>query len=185
MTPAVTVEASATSALVGKSFVLYDDDDMNHDDASTGLHGDNDEDVPMPDVSELQDSDDPFLNRLAPAYIRPIYDLTPDDDVPFVLNLAEGTADGVRALFRFDNIAHQEDPDFWTIYMLGAYQRTIAGDADPDSQVVSSGDDISTEAEVDDISGQGAVFYWEMFKERLFIFHPPHCRASSVMAHEV
>jgi hypothetical protein len=60
------------------SFVAYDDDDFNDDDSDMNgvrFDGDEGEDVPGPDTSLLQDSDDPTLNAFAPAYVRPAYDV--------------------------------------------------------------------------------------------------------------
>jgi hypothetical protein len=112
-------------------FTLYDDDDFNRSKATWWLFsndGDEGEDVPMPDTGLLQDSDDPDKNVLAPAYVRPKYDLAGEEDnLPFVLN-------SYRDRTRFNNIGSEANPDFWTIYLLNAYQSPAASDGDPDSE---------------------------------------------------
>lgn len=134
----IVIDGLVPGGITGWNFGLYDDDDFNSDDTGH-LNGDNGEDIPAPDLSLLQDSDDPARNKLAPAYIRPTYDLSGENtNVPFVANTPDsdlatrepGIAD-FESMFRFDNIATENDPDFWTIYALNAYQDTSPCDLDP------------------------------------------------------
>ena len=137
----IVVREAIPAQMVGYNFTLYDDDDFNDDDGSN-LDGDTGEDIPPPDMSFLQDSDDPTINKLAPAYVRPTYDLAGEDDnVPFVLNTPKANATSgnptlaeLLGVYRFDNIATEDDPDFWTVYVLNAYQDLIKKDHDPDSE---------------------------------------------------
>src|SRR5262249_10860563 len=73
-TSSITVQGRLTAAFVGKVFQLFDDDDFNNNNGAL-LDGDEGEDIPVPDMSLVQDSDDPKINVFAPAYIRPTYDL--------------------------------------------------------------------------------------------------------------
>src|SRR5438876_5597665 len=121
-------------------------------------------------MSLLQDSDDSRRNKLAPAYIRPTYDLRGEStNVPFVLNMSATaplgspnpyTPDNARALFQFDNVATEADPDFWTIYVLNAYQPWLSGDNDP-------GDESGPDALVDMNGGQGVVVFTESIGETI------------------
>lgn len=103
-------------------FKLVDDDDFNNDDNE--LDGDEGEDLTGPNTSWVQDSDDPTVNVFAPAYVRPTYDLNnPRPKVPFALN-ADVTYD------YFDNLVSVTDKNFWTAYLLGAYQYLANDDRD-------------------------------------------------------
>jgi len=120
----------------GWDFMLFDDDDFNNND--TILDGDSGEEIPAPDMSLLADSDDPVKNKLARAYIRPKYDLRDGEDsgVLFELNVPSidprgPSPDEIRDLYRFDNVATEADSDFWTIYVLNAYQDFVEEDYDP------------------------------------------------------
>ncbi len=155
-------------------FTLYDDDDFNRDDGAN-KDGDEGEDLPAPDISLIQDSDDPAQNVYAPAYVRPTYDLGGDDSVPFVLNVATDDAAGVIATYAFDNVGTEADPDFWTVYLLGAYQYVVERDADGRNESATLGI-------VDDINGLGA----NVFAESLAEFAPkPLCTSATTAAHEV
>ena len=96
----------------------------------------------MPDIGWMQDSDDPLRNKFARAFIRPTYDLSNNDGaLPFVLNMptsdpaiTDPSDADFRAVSRFDNLGLRNDPDFWAIYLLTAYQSPIGYDADPISE---------------------------------------------------
>src|SRR5262249_28007972 len=119
---------------VGKEFTAYDDDDFNDNDGAN-KKGDTGEALVAPDQTLVQDSDDRAKNLLAPAYVRPTYDLANADPTPpFVVNQAGDDGADVRALFKFDNRARNGN-DYWVIYLLGAYQPITAEDQDPDSEV--------------------------------------------------
>ncbi len=123
---------------IGSEARFFDDDDAN----MNGLPDEFD-DVNMPDVGWMQDSDNPNHNKLAAAYIRPTYDLGFDDDLPFILNTpqADTTAafprhDELCALSsnRFEHYQSVFDKNFWTVYLLGAYQIPVHVDLDPNAE---------------------------------------------------
>lgn len=145
----------------GSAFTVYDDDDFNDNAPKVGgsnfalLNGDNGEDIPPPDLSHVQASDNAPDNLFAPAYIRPVYDLpNPNATAPFVLNVPTDDALGRRSLFNFDNITTEASTDFWTVYLLGAYQDVVTDDSDPDTDINSTGT-------VDAINGMGALIFLE------------------------
>jgi hypothetical protein len=136
--------ATTVSIPSGSQFQLYDDDDFNNDDGPMGdgtLDGDTGEDIPEPNTSLLQSDDTPCssiivsgCNVLASAYVRPVYDITSDirDNRIFLANIDTSTTNNVRAAFvDFDQLPTEDDPEFWTIYLYGAYQGGISQDADP------------------------------------------------------
>jgi hypothetical protein len=144
------------SITAGDMFTLYDDDDMNNNDG-TNLDGDTlpspGEDVPMPDICLMQgenmpswsncavqgNGDNPATNVFASAYIRPIYDIGDNNNsVSFVGNVSADTGAAVRNLFDFDQISTETDTEFWTAYLLGGYQHTIAEDEDPEIEPAGS-----------------------------------------------
>lgn len=121
-------------------FKLYDDDDFNRSNPdgsswSVSEAGDEGEQIPQPDVSFMQDSDELTQNIFTRAYIRPKYDLAGENSrLAFVRNT---TGDATH----FDNIAHVEDPDFWVVYLLNAYQPDEEDDNDPnDGEFVTVAD---------------------------------------------
>lgn len=132
------VSANLTDALIGSTVKLFDDDDMNANDPAR-LDGDNGEDVPAPDLGWLQDVDHFTDNSLAIAYIRPTYDLGGNEtNLPFYSNgpkadlaAEESTNAELEIMTNFDNEATRDDPEFWTGYILGAYQPYYQGDGDP------------------------------------------------------
>ncbi len=146
----------------GDNFTLYDDDDMDNLDG-TNLHGDIGEDVPMLDRTYLEDSDDPNLNHFVPAYIIPKYDVgNNNNSVTFVLNTATDDNQGIRNLFEFNQIATEANQNFWTVYLLSAYQHTTDQDEDPESEFQDTTVGIADGANVNGIwRGQGAVVFLE------------------------
>lgn len=146
------------------TFTLYDDDDFNSDDSE--FDGDMGEDIPRPNTTRIQDSDNPTLNVFAPAYIRPKYDIGDNNNsVPFVLNYpSEGTAAQFIAPYDFDASASEADPGFWTVYLLSGYQCDAGGDLDPLSEQNRNPSMVAV-ANSDNQNGLGAVIYWEMFSE--------------------
>lgn len=165
-TTSLMVEGIVPEVMTGYEFTMWDDDDFNLNDG-TNQDGDNGEDIPTPDTSLLQDSDNPALNRMAAAYVRPVYDLTHEGtNVPFVLNLTMNAAgDGaasIRSLFEFNNVGTEADPNFWTVYVLNAYQFLRQADIDPFSETVDQ--DTATGC-VDAINGQGVVIFVEALAE--------------------
>ncbi len=154
----ITISGGAfqSAAMAGRAYVLVDDDDFNADDL-TMLDGDEGENVTAPDTSLVQDSDDPGLNVFAPAYVRPIYDIGDNNDfVPFVLNVAKDAPSAIIATYDFDTVGTEADDDFWTIYLLGAYQFIQREDMDPSTEK------IGTLGIVDALNGRGASVYNEV-----------------------
>ena len=125
----------------GQQFILYDDDDFNSDDGTAlrPKHGDEGEDIPFLNDDFLKESDVPTLNLntpasnvLAYAFIRPTYDLTGSgEDVPFVLNVPDTQSATLFNQNNFDNLPYEADEDFWTVYLLSAYQPGTNRDRDP------------------------------------------------------
>jgi hypothetical protein len=148
--------------MTGWHFTLVDDDDFNSNDG-TMLGGDEGEKIPYPDLSLLQDSDDPSRNKLAPAFVRPTYDVG-GGLAPFVANAPPSTSPdfdtNLASLFAFDNEASEADPNFWTLYALSAYQDLLTKDLDParDSKGKSEG---VVAARGDEQTGKGFALYVE------------------------
>jgi len=153
----VTVAGTIDPKLVkGKSFVLYDDDDIG-DNNDSMVDGDQGEQVPTPDTSMLQDSDDPTKNIFAAAYVRPIYDLTGNqNDVPFVANMPDDSS-SFLPIYRFQAQQPDTELSYWTVYLLGAYQPAIAHDNDPVEDAYLG--------EVDSIRGVGANVFSELLTD--------------------
>jgi hypothetical protein len=125
----------------GQAFTLYDDDDFNDDDPNlNGDEGDNINEPNLPYLSLLSSNDiacpDEIFasncNVFAPAYIRPVYDLAGSrDEVPFIVNLTDTALEDIREQYFNNKVTARTD--FWTIYLLGAYQYNDFYDGDPDS----------------------------------------------------
>jgi hypothetical protein len=139
------------SVLKDTNFRLYDDDDMDDEDASN-LNGDEGDAFREPDLSLLSNSDLPSTNVFAPAYIRPVCCLSGSHErVPY---FASPTNDEMILLLNstfFQNIATEADVNFWTIYILGGYQPprydihgsfTLIRDGDP--KIFSTTNEIAT-----------------------------------------
>lgn len=121
---------------LGKSFVLYDDDDYNRTNPVT--YGDNNEDVDRTETtfSRVQTSGDPEKNVFAPVYILPKYDgggdfENNDDGLTFVLNLEE--EDFVDQIDLGRDSGNAESDSFWVAYIQLAYQPKTSNDRDPDT----------------------------------------------------
>ena len=111
----------------------------------------------MPPTGLLtQNSDDPAINLLAPAYIWPVYDIGDDNDnTIFASNVSADTGVAIRDLFDFDQIATEASTDFWTAYLLGGYQYILTEDEDPETEpTVTLG---VTDAQ----NGQGSIVFLE------------------------
>lgn len=170
-TGTLTVRSPSENVLVnsGDAFRLYDDDDFNDNDGTT-LYGDTlpspGENVSMPDTSLLTaGSDNAATNVFAPAYIWPVYDIGDNNtNVPFVENLSELSQPGIRGVFDFDQVATESDQNFWTVYLLSAYQITVERDGDPLSFLPNGL--INTAYGISDAdprmnNGQGAIVFAE------------------------
>ncbi len=167
----VTDSSVTVNALADIPFNLVDDDDFNNDDGSN-LDGDEGENVSAPDTSLLQ-------NAFAPAYVLPVFDVGDNNDfVPFVLNTdTRNPPASIINTYDFDTVATEADVNFWTVYLLGAYQGWTDQDHDPatDDRVYGI---------VDAINGQGASVFNEVIR-------PPEGRSTTEVnnaattAHEI
>ena len=181
---------SAFNITTASTFVLYDDDDMDDNDVGV-LKGDEGDDVPMPDKRRLtENSDDPSLNVLVPAYIRPVYDIGDNNNsVPFSANVEN---QDVTNLFNgyFNQSSTHNNTDFWTVYSLGGYQYSTARDGDP--RAFFSNGSIQTVYGISDVperarTGRGLVLFTEEGRDTEYPTgwtDPPISRAYTV-AHEV
>lgn len=109
-------------------FRLYDDDDFNNTNGAD-LTGDDGEAIPPPDVSLIPEGsagDHHLSNVLARAYIRPVYynanTLGTGFAQQFKVNIDDFAVDQLEPIISFDNRATEQDPKFWTVYLLNAYQ---------------------------------------------------------------
>jgi hypothetical protein len=158
----------------GRPFLLYDDDDYNHNDRPN-FRGDEGEDVRMPSTFLVRESDTQEANVFAAAYVRPVYDLSSTDSAPFALNILNYDDTTVQDLFSLDPGVAANDSDFWAFALMGAYQGTIASSRDPD-------DDGGVMGVVDSIGGMAAVVFLETIadvKESAVRNEP------SIVAHEI
>lgn len=169
----VTIRVLTTFNITPTStFTLYDDDDMDDDGGGYQyLNGDEGDDVPEPPDSLVQYVDTPCsatvttgCNMLAPAYVKPIYDLTGShENTGFNTNLnmsvnpatTEPPPAEINALFNFDNVASEGSSDFWTIYVKGVYQYDTRADRDPS-------DESGVLGTVDQLNGQGLLIFSEI-----------------------
>lgn len=115
---------------------------VEHTDLERGAMGDENATAPLLEAppmgverqqatpfSLMQTSDDPRKNLYAPAYIWPVYDL-PSSRVKFDANV-ERREHPVQI---FANQDYESTPDFWVVYLQGAYQgvafeRVVQGEA--------------------------------------------------------
>jgi hypothetical protein len=178
-------------------FHLYDDDDFNDNDG-TNLIGDIGEDIPLRDsdlVLLSANSDDQTTNVLAPVYIRPVYDVDDPNDNSFFQANADGLAqDDTRALFVDRDLRNTNmDVEFWTVYVLGAYQSAWFIDNDPafehqHSPVYGIADGIPTTMLGD---GSGVAIFQESHNSKEIVRYPndpadPSLRrVATTVAHEI
>jgi hypothetical protein len=153
----ITVQGLINSVPHNTSYTMYDDDDFNNNNG-TNLVGDNGENVTAPDISLLQDSDNPAVNAFAVAYVRPKYDVGDYNDlVSFKLNTNTTSPANIIGSYDFDAKASEADNSFWTVYLLGAYQAWTDEDGDPNTDNLTLGI-------VDNINGQGANVFNELLR---------------------
>jgi hypothetical protein len=110
-----------------------------------------------------------------------LLDLTnPRTNATFLANLANDAASTIQGVFAFDNLATEAASDFWTVYVLAAYQMEPISDSDPGLTLM--GDESATFGIVDDINGQGALIFMECLRE-----FPPTMTVSEAftVSHEV
>ena len=110
--------------------------------------------IPLPPTERLEDTPD---NPYHKAYVFPRLDTLRHNpgSVPFVGNLrGDGDINYIRSFFdTFDARGQHDNPDLWTVFLLGAYQGIHKEDADPDS-------DGGVAGEADGAGGIGALIYW-------------------------
>jgi hypothetical protein len=170
--------APGNAGIVG-AYTMVDDDNLNGQ-----KNGDHEFDVPLPDMSHLEESSSVGANWFAEAFIQPVH-LSGHDDVPFRL---QGT-DEPSALYckvlespcpagqaSFDNQANHTNAGYWTVYLLAAYQPGIFRDGDPDTEANILG------GKADSI-GQGAVVYMESAREGRGL--GVVCEAAGLAVHEL
>lgn len=141
------------------AFTVVDDDDMDGNDAT--LNGDAGENVRNPDRTRFSSTDDTASNAFAPAYVKPVYDVGDSNSaVALALNTPDGADEKslLLATYDFDQVATEADNDFWTVYLLGAYQMQSEEDDDPESEGGTLG-------QVDEIHGQGASVFIETARD--------------------
>lgn len=162
----------------GDSFRLYDDDDFNDDDGDYVI-GDTGENIPSPHTDYLtENSDNSQTNILADAYIHPVYSmirhLDVKDDNIFAANIPSDTVEDARSLFVDQDLTSTNtDNEFWTVYILGAYQGAQHKDGDPPPARGCVSDDITcvTLGRVDAVTnvngeGSGALIYFETHRAK-------------------
>lgn len=128
-TKTITVDGILINDFEDEPFRLYDDDDFYNNDEHK--RGDEGEDVPVPDISFMQNSDYPEYNRFASAYIKPVYYQESDTNVPFHLKVDETVFANLLNEY-FDNI--NSDQKYWTAYLLGGYEPWPKADNDPNGE---------------------------------------------------
>jgi hypothetical protein len=127
------------------------------------LGGDIGENVTAPEITLIQNNDNPAFNVFAAAYVRPIYDVGDNNDlVTFLLN-SPSTRPGLVATYDFDSSGTQTDSNFWTVYLLGAYQCVATGDADPGTEGAILGI-VDGFPFFDGLSGLGANVFAEVLR---------------------
>ncbi|MEM7588139.1 MAG: hypothetical protein AAF560_32425, partial [Acidobacteriota bacterium] len=163
------IDESWRPLLENKSFELEDDDfraiPLAGSPLITGPWKDGTE-IPLPPDDRLLPSDD---NPYFKAYVFPRVDTLPTGkgSRDFVGNLFTDTdLDKVRELFNeFNADDYEDDPDLWTVYLLGAFQGMHTQDADGtytnDTDYGEAGSQVGAVAgEADGPGGHGALIYW-------------------------
>ena len=185
--------SKSVSITNGQNFLLYDDDDFNSNDgtARRPKHGDEGEHIPLLNQDFLKDNDTfpvdittPDSNALAPAYIRPKYDLTGSgEDTTFFANISADSGSAVRSVFKFDNAASNARTDFWTAYVLSGYQYTSDADGDPIDETT-----IALNLKVgitDEQHGQGSIVFYESLSPHECFGTAIDCSIALTKVHEV
>jgi hypothetical protein len=136
-------------------------------------------------VSQLLDSVDDHVcngslgNIFGAAYVCPVFDVGDNNDtVPFTLN-SPLSGDGRIATYDFDAAATERELNFWTVYLLGAYQPDTDRDLDPDD------DKGGALGAVDSIRGVGASIYLESIADYNRRASFPTCSEQVTVAHEL
>lgn len=172
----VVVPGQLPRSAVGSLVRLVDDDNA----AGGALDGDEGDAVPTPDTSLLTaGSTSTSDNVLAAAYIIPAYDLGGGATDSFFVNSPPDTT----LMYDYDWRAHDNDANFWTAYLLGAYQPTIDEDGDPESE-----DGTSTRRRVvlgvTDLADTGSTIFAETIRDQADPFQGI-CYPAGIVAHEL
>jgi hypothetical protein len=183
----ITVAGRVPTAAVGSTALLVDDDNLG----GGPLDGDTDDSVPPPDLSLLQNSTDKASNILAVAYVVPVADL-PRGLFP-TIQLNTPDEGPISAIYQYDWRAHDNDPNFWTGYVLGGYQGPADFDDDPETPKVVDPDSRKRDVVVmglTDFTNTGSMVFAETIRDANLVFGPPDqtspgCRPGSITAHEV
>jgi hypothetical protein len=94
----------------------------------------------------------------AAAYVRPVYDIGDNNSaVTFKLNTNTTSEANIISSYDFDTKAREADDNFWTVYLIGAYQPWTTQDCDPGSEGAVLGI-------VDKLNGQGASVFNEVLR---------------------
>ena len=74
----------------------------------------------------------------------------------------------MRSLFDFDSNINEADTEFWTIYLLGAYQDIVEDDGDPHELETGNPDDAPSYGIIDSVypNAQGAFVFLEVGRPR-------------------
>jgi hypothetical protein len=172
-----------TGDVAGASFTMVDDDDLDNDDKLDGDLGLN---VPQPDLGLIGDSTDNGVcdyskpNAFGPAYVCPVFDIGTDDFTTFFLNAPADKDGGDVIMFtQFDNRASEDDPNFWTIYLLGAYQSDVDVDGDPNTERMVLG-------RTEELAGLGSTIFAETIADWARVTGVVFgCSYPAVAAHEI
>lgn len=192
---------AAISLSANAPFELYDDDDFNDDDGAN-LNGDTGDNITEPDTALLTaNSDNTNTNVYVAAYVRPVYDVNdPRDDNDFRANTDGSAAADIRQLFVSgrDLTNTDRDDEFWTIYLLGAYQHTVEEDNDSSvepcpipgvAHCYTLGIVDAITLVTDDLEGSGALIFTEIHRPREipgYTSNPTNLNSMAVtVAHEV
>lgn len=179
-------------------FTAFDDDDFDDND---GLKiGDEGDEIPRPDMSMAESSDDQncldgSCNIFAAAYVMPLYDIGDNNpSVQFMRNVVNDPEEnsykkGVRKMFDFDQSVTKDSDVFWTVYILGAYQDSFSYACDYTS-FDANGDqyeepDACSAGVVDDFGGHGALVFFEGTRELAISYPTFGITPAMVAVHEI
>jgi len=97
----------------------------------------------LPDLSWLQDNDNPKQNLLVWAYVRPTNDggggKTDERDFPFDLNTSDEEATDPNYYAPRHQSIGANDEDYWVVYLLSIFQGPLLEDFDPNQQLGTLG----------------------------------------------
>lgn len=136
----ITVDAVVPVRFIGMTYEIFDDDEK-HPVNLSGWEFKNGAQLWDPNVTYA----DGVNSRFARAYIVPDFKtlntatLNPNNRPPFVLNSKSYADVDLLSCYSFENIATEASEDFWTVYILGAFQGVPWEDGDPDGEQMISG----------------------------------------------